>query len=124
MPSHDPLDSLYWRDEILQIMFWYRGEGFGEAVAPADLLTFLRLDEPIARGHLEQMVAEGYVAPAPGGRYALTELGVREGGRRFADEFAGLTNQAHGECNHPGCDCKTLGPAACLGHPHPEPSPS
>ena len=40
-----PLDELYWRDEILQVMYWYRGEGFGESVSVRDLKTFLPADE-------------------------------------------------------------------------------
>lgn len=115
----DPLDSIYWRDEILQILYWYRGEGFGETVSPQDLVTFLGVEEELPRNHLERMVEEGYVTrigvPT---RYRLTDFGVREGGRRFADEFAGLTGQAHGECNNPSCSCRTLGPAACEAHVH------
>ena len=111
----DPLDALYWRDEILQIMYWFRGEGFGEAVTPRDLVTFLRVDETVVWGHLNQMARDGYVTKleeeAP--RYQLTALGLREGGRRFADEFSGLTGQAHMECNDPNCACKTQGPGAC-----------
>jgi hypothetical protein len=37
--------------------------------------------------------------------YKLTEIGVKEGGRRFADEFDGMLKQGHYECNDPDCDC-------------------
>lgn len=125
----NPLDGIYWRDEILQILFWFRGEGLGEAVTPRDLVTFLSADETFVRGQLERLVDEGYVARCPEDalgyppsgaderalRYQLTAWGVKEGGRRFADEFEGLTGQAHGECNNPNCSCKTMGPEACEG---------
>ncbi|MDQ4077539.1 MAG: hypothetical protein M3220_14995 [Chloroflexota bacterium] len=117
----DPLDSLFWRDELLQIMYWFRGEGLGEAVTPRDLLKFLDADEAQLRQHLERLVADQYAARLDGVpvRYQLTELGIKEGGRRFADEFADMTKQGHGECNNPKCSCKTLGPAACESrHPH------
>ena len=39
-------------------------------------------------------------------RYALTEEGAREGGRRFADEFKDLTKPGHGECGDPDCECQ------------------
>ncbi|HMQ29841.1 MAG TPA: hypothetical protein PKD53_03895 [Chloroflexaceae bacterium] len=114
----DPLDALRWRDELLQILYWLRGEGLGDAPTAAELLPFLPADPTLIAEHLARLAAGGY-AEASGGdppRYSLTPLGVREGGRRFADEFAGLTGQAHGECNNPDCACKTLGPAACEGH--------
>ncbi len=111
----DLLDALYWRDEILQILYWFRGEGLGEIIRPRDLLPFLDASEEASAGHLDRLVAEGYAARLDGepARYQLSVLGVKEGGRRFADEFAGLTGQAHGECNNPDCACQTLGPEAC-----------
>jgi len=118
-----PLDALYWRDELLQILYWFRGEGLGDAVAPRELVTFLGAEETFVQQQLERLVEEGYVArQAPGSpdgpsRYRLTDWGGAEGGRRFADEFVGLTGQAHGECNNPDCSCQTLGPAACAARP-------
>ncbi|CAA9567851.1 MAG: hypothetical protein AVDCRST_MAG70-2207 [uncultured Thermomicrobiales bacterium] len=114
----DPLDALRWRDELLQVLFWLRGEGLGDRVAPGDLTTFLGAAEDEIRHRLECLVDEGYVDVVAGEteRYHLTDWGAKEGGRRFADEFAGLTNQGHGECNNPNCSCQTLGPGACDSH--------
>ncbi len=111
----DPLDSVRWRDDLLQLLYWFRGEGLGESVAPEDLTTFLGADAEAVRRQLDWLIEEGYVAAEEGavGRYRLTEWGAKEGGRRFADEFAGLTGQGHGECSNPGCACQTLGPEAC-----------
>jgi hypothetical protein len=118
----DPLDDIRLRDELLQILFWFRGEGLGDAVTPRDLTTFLGVDADPVQRRLERLVEEGYVDPDPGGeRYSLTAWGIKEGGRRFADEFAGLTGQAHGECNNPNCACQTEGPQACearVAHAH------
>jgi hypothetical protein len=117
----DPLDALRWRDELLQILYWLRGEGLGDTVAAADLLPFLQVEEVAIAEHLARLAAEGYAEVSGGDspRYSLTPLGVREGGRRFADEFAGLTGQAHGECNNPDCACHAMGPEACEGrHVH------
>lgn len=116
----NPLDALYWRDELLQILYWFHGEGLGDSVAPGDLLPFLNAEEQPIVQHLDRLVEDGYATrkDGPPARYALTELGIREGGRRFADEFAGLTGQAHGECNNPDCSCKTLGPEACAARIH------
>jgi hypothetical protein len=108
------LDALFWRDEILQVMFWMRGEGLSDAPTAEELATFLNTDVIKLRVHLERMTSEEYLAHAPDKGYSLTERGRAEGGKLFAEEFAGLTNQAHGECNDPNCACKTLGPQACV----------
>lgn len=111
----DPLDALRWRDEILQMLYWFHGEGLGEVVTPDDLVPLLGADVELVHGQLQRLVDDGYVTLAEGEteRYRLTEWGIKEGGRRFVDEFAGLTGQGHGECNNPNCSCQTLGPAAC-----------
>ena len=111
----DPLDDIRQRDELLQILFWFRGEGLGDVVAPQDLVTFLGVDPDTIQQRLKRLAAEGYVVSTGGAteRYGLTEWGIKEGGRRFSDEFAGLTGQAHGECNNPNCSCQTEGPEAC-----------
>ncbi len=115
MSRDDLLERLRWRDELLQILYWFRGEGLGDAVSSRDLLPFLQADEEEIQAHLELLAAEGYVRRAGGlpMRYQLTEQGVKEGGRRFEDAFAGLTGQAHGECNNPNCACRVFGPDAC-----------
>ena len=111
----DPLDAVRRRDELLQVLYWFRGEGLGESVAPHELTTFLGAEVEVVRRQLDRLVEEGYATPVEGssGRYRLTEWGAQEGGRRFADEFAGLTGQAHGECSNSNCSCRTLGPEAC-----------
>ncbi|MBI4672597.1 MAG: hypothetical protein HY741_13140 [Chloroflexi bacterium] len=107
------LDALFWRDEILQVMFWMRGESLGDSPTASELAAFLNTDADLLRHHLEQMVRDDFAARARDNRYALTERGRKEGGRLFVQEFSGLTGQAHGECNNPNCSCKTHGPAAC-----------
>jgi hypothetical protein len=114
------LADIFWRDEILQVMYWYQGEGFGTFVTSRDLQTFLTLDEEAITGYLERLVAEGYLQRVDDDflqsvlpRYAFTEYGAREGARRFADEFAGVTKQGHGDCP-PNCPiCKDLPPEDC-----------
>ncbi len=104
-------------DEILQILFWLRGEGLGADADPSDLARLSGLAEPRIARVMERLMALGFVRAVPPGRYALTEAGVREGGRRFADEFADLTKPGHGECHDADCDCHTnpTRPAQCRG---------
>jgi hydrogenase maturation protease len=105
----DPLDDLKRRDEILQIMFWLHGEGFGPDVAIADILRFMD-DEGAVRATLGQLAEDGHLealGDASGSsRYRLTAPGVHEGRRRFLDEFEPyLARHAHGECGSANCDC-------------------
>jgi hypothetical protein len=112
------LEDLFWRDEILQILYWLEGEGLVEAARACDLVTFLDAGEALVQQHLDLLVEDGYATRTGNGegRYHLTALGRREGGRRFAQEFSGLTSQGHGECSDPNCACQTEGPEACGEH--------
>jgi len=117
-----PEGRLRLRDEILQMMYWMRGEGLAEEVGPDDLTPFLGAgtEAEALDAELASMVGAGLLDEVGGGRYALTAQGLLEGGRRFSDEFEGLTEQAHGECSDPDCDCDTDPQAAleCLSERH------
>ena len=106
MPEHEIDNPIYWRDEILQVMFWMSGEGFGQEFSAGDLKKFLAAEDSVLAGNLELLVTYGFLEHAGGGnKYALTDLGKREGGRRFADEFDEMLKPGHYECNDPDCDC-------------------
>ena len=113
--SQEPsaLSGIYWRDQILQVMYWMRGEGLSAAPTADEIAPLLTTAADSLRPHLARMVAEGFLARADDARYALTEPGHKDGGRLFQAEFAEMTKQAHGECNNPNCACHTLGPEAC-----------
>lgn len=98
--------TLYWRDEILQLLFWIEGEGFGERVEVSTLGRFLDLDAMDARSHLMQLQANGLLERDESGGYRLSRRGRDEGGRIFATEFDDLTQPAHGACG-PECWCRT-----------------
>jgi hypothetical protein len=123
--SNQPLNILFWRDEILQVMFWLRGEGLAEMVTAQDLEVFLNNDAQTLHFYLEQFTTEGYLIrhPDPTGlpsetRYSLSELGRKEGGRRFQDEFADMQKSGHGECSA-DCICHKTGDRAnCPTHGH------
>ena len=103
-------------DEILQILYWLRGEGLAAHASPADIARLSGLDEPRLAVLLERLAAQGLVTAIAHGRYALTDTGAREGGRRFADEFAELTRAGHGDCNDPDCECRQTGNVADCRH--------
>ena len=118
-PAADPAD-LARLDEVLQVMYWMRGEGFGSEVAPEDLAVWLGAGPAGVEPLLERLVERGLLRRTGAGRYRLTEDGVAEAGRRFADEFADITRPGHGECGDPSCECVVTGdPADCAHHrPH------
>lgn len=92
---------MFWRSEILQVMYWLRGEGLGEVV-DADLLErFLGVEADVGVGYLDRLVLDGYLNPAPGG-FVMSEVGLQEGKTEFALSFADLTRPTHGECS---ADC-------------------
>ncbi len=103
----EALDALYWRTEILQAMFWMRGEGLAADVDPLELAMFLAATPATVHRQLNLLALDGFVEVAQGSlaRYALTPMGTQEGGRSFRDEFEGLTRSGHGECG-PGCWCQ------------------
>jgi DNA-binding PadR family transcriptional regulator len=105
-------DDLAAIDEILQVMYWMRGEHLAQVVTPRDLGRMLTgVAESRIGVLLERLERQGLVARGieTAGAYALTDAGVREGGRRFADEFADLTKPGHGECGDPDCECQRTG---------------
>ena len=102
-PKSDALRALYWREEILQVMFWLKGEGLGERANWRTLERFLGDESRIGTAYLDRLVDEGFLAENDGW-FMLTEKGVQEGGRIFSDQFADLTRPAHGECG-PDCWC-------------------
>lgn len=99
------LGGIYWRDEILQVMYWMTGEGLGQEFAASDLLKFLHAEETELIENLDEMVAGGLLERIGADKYALTLYGRQEGGRRFADEFESMLKPGHFECDDPDCDC-------------------
>lgn len=115
------------RDEMLELLFWFEGEGLGASATVPAMTRFLVQDESVVRETLADLLERNLVVEAAGdpSEYLLTKLGKAEAGRRFADEFSELLSQGHGECNDPTCDChdNPAGAAEChaaraQGHSH------
>jgi hypothetical protein len=100
-PKSPALAALYWRSEILQVMFWLRGEGFGDIVDAGLLERFLGVDATIGVTYLDRLVEENYLV-ADGPFYSLSDKGREEGAAEFASSFAELMRPTHGECS---ADC-------------------
>ncbi len=100
-PKSEALRALYWRSEILQVMYWLRGEGLGDVVDAPLLERFLGVEASHGISYLDRLVDEGYLNRNDDG-YVLSQVGLEEGKTEFALSFADLTRPAHGECS---ADC-------------------
>ena len=109
-------------DELLELLYWFEGEGFGGVASIEGIIRFTNLSEPLVRRTLNRLEARGDVRldVSRGAEYRLTESGRREAARRFAAEFAPMLSQGHGECSDPDCDCHSSegGAAECHGRTH------
>ena len=107
---------------MLELLYWFEGEGFGGVASIEGITRFTNLSEPLVRRTLDRLEARGDVKVdvSRGAEYRLTESGRREAARRFAAEFAPLLSQGHGECSDPDCDCHSSegGAAECHGRTH------
>jgi len=101
----DEIGNLRSRDEILQVMYWMSGEGLGSEFSIIDLQKFIPGEQAVLAEDLQVMVSAGLLETISENRFALTEQGKREGGRRFADEFESMVKPGHFECDEPDCDC-------------------
>jgi hypothetical protein len=100
-PKSEALRALYWRSEILQVMFWLRGEGLGDVVDAPLLERFLGVEARVGLTYLDRLVADGFLERSATG-YVLSETGIAEGRTEFALSFSDLTRPSHGECS---ADC-------------------
>jgi len=104
-------NPIYWQDEILQMMYWMRGEGLGEVVPLNDMNRLLNAEDEVLKDNIQRLVEKGYLNYASKRddgltRVLLTQCGIDEGKRRFIDEFEPyLGHEDHMVCDDPNCDC-------------------
>ena len=100
------VDGLVNREEVLQICYWYEGEGFGKTFDAQVLTPFLKCGVAAAEDAFRELVRRGFLelAPGPATAYRFTSPGRKFGGRLFSDDFADYQNAGHGECAAGCCD--------------------
>ena len=101
------LDALFWREEILQVLYWMDGEGLADAVPFSRLMVLLNTTTENLLFHLKNNISTGYLKTADPlitekSSVQLTEAGKKEAGGIFRNAFEGMQNAGHGEC---GPDC-------------------
>jgi hypothetical protein len=104
-PKSETLRALYWRSEILRVVYWLRGEGFGDLVDVPLILEFLGDGGEEGIPYIEPLVADGSLV-RDGEWYALSDRGLQEGEVEFATAFSDLLHPSSGQCS-PECWCQT-----------------
>lgn len=102
--EHSALESLVNREEVLQIAYWYQGEGFGDSFDAAALAVFLTSDRDMVECALAELVAQGSLERISGRGFVFTERGRQESARLFAEGFADYQKPGHGECVDGCCE--------------------
>lgn len=102
------VDALFWREEILQVLYWMEGEGLVDAVPFSRLMVLLNTSTANLLFHLKKNIEAGYLQTdgSEAGENScvkLTALGKKEGAIIFRNAFAGMQKGGHGEC---GPDCE------------------
>ncbi len=101
------LDRLVNREEVLEICYWYQGEGFGDVYNSLSMNTFLKCDNDAIDDAFLELSEQGFLEPVEIGSalsYKFTATGKKEGGRLFNASFADLQKAQHGECAAGCCD--------------------
>ena len=106
--NQEALDSLFWREEILQVLYWMEGEGLADAIPFTRLLSLLNTTVDNLLFHLKKNIDQGYLNTldrevGESCSIQLTPAGKKEAGGIFRNAFEGMQKGGHGEC---GPDCE------------------
>lgn len=106
--NKNAVDALFWREEILQVLYWMEGEGLAEAVPFSRLLSLLNTTSENLLLHIRKNIASGYLQSNnditdENIAVKLTPAGKKEAGSIFRNAFEGMQKGGHGEC---GPDCE------------------
>ena len=97
------LDRMIVREDVLQICYWYQGEGFGDRFTPQSVMPFLQNDIGIVTEVMAELAADGTLT-SDGDAYRFSDGGKRKAGVMFYESFTEFQQSSHGECNAGCCD--------------------
>jgi hypothetical protein len=106
--NKNAVDALFWREEILQVLYWMDGEGLADAVPFSRLLSLLDTTKGNLLFHLQKNIEADYIQTtdrdlSENSSVQLTPIGKKEAGGIFRNAFEGMQKGGHGEC---GPDCE------------------
>jgi hypothetical protein len=105
-PKSQALRALYWRSEILQVVYWLHGEGLGDLVDIDLIRQYLGVDvhENLST-YLDLLIQDGSLV-AEGDWYALSDRALAEGEAQLATAFTDLIHPVVSDCDDE-CWCHT-----------------
>ncbi|MEP6513324.1 MAG: hypothetical protein ABJA79_05615 [Parafilimonas sp.] len=106
--NQDALHALFWREEILQVLYWMEGEALADAVPFNRLMVLLNTTSENLLLHLQKNIEAGYLKTeddkvSENTAVQLTSAGKKEAAGIFRNAFEGMQKAGHGEC---GPDCE------------------
>ncbi|MEO6168061.1 MAG: hypothetical protein ABIO46_06500 [Chitinophagales bacterium] len=106
--NQNALDALFWREEILQVLYWMEGEELAKSVPFRRLLVLLNTTSENLLIHLKKNMEAGLLEADASELNEDTSVrlaaeGKKEAGNVFRSAFQGLQKAGHGEC---GPDCE------------------
>lgn len=106
MARHDDaaaLDRLMEQEDVLQICYWYQGEGFGETFTPRGVMPFLQSDQKDVAKTFTRLADSGDLQ-RNGDAWVFTDAGRKKAGKMFFETFTEFQQPSHGECTAGCCD--------------------
>jgi len=91
------------RDEVLEICYWFQGEGFGDRFTAQSLKTFLNDPSEAIEEALTCLATRGALVK-DGQSYQFSPAGKKQAGRLFHDSFTDFQLGTHGECTAGCCE--------------------
>ncbi len=115
--GQEALARLKEREEVLQICYWFQGEGLGDVFSPQAVMPFLTSDAALVADTFEQLADEGALMRLDRG-YGFAAKGKRTAARMFVETFTEFQQPGHGECQDGCCDgdepcARAHDPATC-----------
>lgn len=106
--KNQALNALFWKEEILQVLYWMEGEGLADSVPFNRLSSLLNTSPENLFFHLVLNEKAGLVIRKIDSQnqtdtISLTPAGKKEAGLIFRNAFEGMQKAGHGEC---GPDCE------------------
>ncbi len=105
-PKSEALRILYWRSEILGVVYWLHGEGLGDLVDIDLIRQYLEADPRENLAHYLDLLEEEGSLVRDGEWYALSARSLAEGEAELATAFTDLIHPVANECDDE-CWCQT-----------------
>ena len=105
-PKSEALRVLYWRSEILGVVYWLYGEGLGDLVDIDLIRQYLEADPRENLAYYVGLLVQDGSLVRDGEWYALSARSLAEGEAQLATAFTDLIHPVANECDDE-CWCQT-----------------